>query len=114
MENLINKENLDKIAQSLNSRLTPPNQHDIDRVVDKLEKMLQNKKLNRYCNASIKEGYIKALEILKIRQTDFTGLEKIESIQGRSIASLAVDWQNGLCDESVFMGVIKCALKKRW
>ena len=106
------KEEFERVAKLLHTTYPIPTDEDIDRMANQLEEMLKHKCLNRYANAAIKEGYTKAVEMLRSRQKDFTGLEKLRSIRARAIASLTADWQLGKCSEEIFVGVIKTAMKK--
>lgn len=58
-------------------------------------------------NARVKEGYIKALEILKREMSDYTGagIKSLSNTQSRAIAMLAVDYVNGECDILVLTSV---------
>lgn len=58
-------------------------------------------------NAHVKEGYIKALEILKKKMSDYTvaGIKNLSNTQSRAIAMLAVDYVNGECNILVLTSV---------
>ena len=58
-------------------------------------------------NAHVKEGYIKALEILKKKMSDYTGagIKNLSNTQSRAIAMLAVDYLNGECDILVLTSI---------
>lgn len=59
-------------------------------------------------NANVREGYEKALEVLEKRIIDIksAGLESLASVQGRSIAVLAMDYLKGECNERFFTGIL--------
>lgn len=68
---------------------------------------INGKRINRFVNAPVKEGYLKSIEILKTLQTDITRakLEELKTVQGRAIAALAIDYLNGECTQYVLLGV---------
>lgn len=80
---------------------------EIQETIQEIENKLADKKLNRFVNAPVKEGYLKAVEILKKRQTDITKakLEELKTVQGRAIAALAIDYLKGECAQSILLGV---------
>lgn len=80
---------------------------EIKETISKIEERLSDKRVNRFVNAPVKEGYLKSIEILKGRQTDITkaGLEELKTVQGRAIAALAIDYLVGECTQFVLLGV---------
>lgn len=80
---------------------------EIKETILKIEERLSDKRINRFVNAPVKEGYLKSIEILKSRQTDITkaGLEELRTVQGRAIAALAIDYLMGECTQFVLLGV---------
>lgn len=68
---------------------------------------LEVKKLKNGFQYTVKEGYLKSIEILKGKQTDITkaGLEELKTVQGRAIAALAIDYLVGECTQFVLLGV---------
>lgn len=80
---------------------------EIKETITKIEERLSDKRVNRFVNAPVKEGYLKSIEILKGRQTDITkaGLEELKTVQGRAIVALAIDYLNGECEQNVLLRV---------
>lgn len=80
---------------------------EIQKTIQEIENRLADKKMNRFVNAPVKEGYLKAIEILSKQQTDITKakLEELQTIQGRAIAALAIDYLKGECTQSILLGV---------
>lgn len=80
---------------------------EIQSVIQGIQERLNDKRVNRYCNAPVKEGYIKSLEILEKKITDYkeAEIELLRSTQSRAIAVLAVDFLNGECEKRVLLGV---------
>lgn len=80
---------------------------EIQSCILKIEELLNDKRINRFVNAPVKEGYLKSIEILKSGQTDITkaGLEELKTVQGRAIVALAIDYLNGECEQNVLLRV---------
>ena len=80
---------------------------EIQNCILKIEERLNDQRIKRFVNAPVKEGYLKAVEILKKRETDITKakLEELKTIQGKAIAALAIDYLKGECTQSVLLGV---------
>lgn len=80
---------------------------EIQNCIFKIEERLSDKRINRFVNAPVKEGYLKSIEILKDHQTDITRakLEELKTVQGRAIATLAIDYLIGECAQYVLLGV---------
>jgi len=80
---------------------------EIEHCIKEIQIRMKDKRLNRFCNANVKEGYIKALEILSKRISIFQNahLELLNSVQGRAIADLAIDFLNGDCEENILLNV---------
>lgn len=80
---------------------------EIQNCILKIEERLSDKRINRFVNAPVKEGYLKAIEILRDHQTDITKakLEELKTVQGRAIAALAIDYLMGECAQYVLLGV---------
>ena len=80
---------------------------EIKNCIRAIKKRLDDKRVNRFCNSSVKQGYIKSLEILEKRITAIpeANIDNLKTIQARAIAVLAVDFLNGECTESVLLGV---------
>lgn len=80
---------------------------EIQKTIQEIENRLTDKRMNRFVNAPVKEGYLKTIEILSKQQTDITKakLEELKTIQGRAIAALAIDYLKGECTQSILLGV---------
>jgi len=80
---------------------------EIEHCIKEIQKRMRDKRINRFCNTNVKEGYIKALEVLskKINILQNAHLELLNSVQGRAIADLAIDFLNGDCEEDVLLNV---------
>lgn len=80
---------------------------EIQETISKIEERLADIRVNRFVNAPVKEGYLKAIEILRDHQTDTTRakLEELKTVQGRAIAALAIDYLNGECAQYILLGV---------
>lgn len=65
------------------------------------------KAINRHCNAAVKEGYTKALDIFENRITDITksSIGDLKTVQGRAIAACAIDYLQGWCSAETLCGV---------
>lgn len=83
------------------------NEKEIQSCIQGIQERLNDKRVNRYCNASVKEGYIKCLEILskKICKLEDAEINNLRTVQSRAIAVLAVDFLNGECEKRVLLGV---------
>ena len=84
-----------KTAKNLNLSTEVPNEDQIETVITKIEARLAEKVMNRAANRSVKEGYTMAVEMLRRRQKDYTGIEKLSTTRARAIAALAADYLNG-------------------
>ena len=80
---------------------------EIQETISKIEERLADIRVNRFVNAPVKEGYLKAIEILRDHQTDITRakLEELKTVQGRAIVALAIDYLNGECAQYILLGV---------
>lgn len=80
---------------------------EIQETISKIEERLADIRVNRFVNAPVKEGYLKAIEILRDHQTDITRakLKELKTVQGRAIAALAIDYLNGECAQYILLGV---------
>ena len=79
---------------------------EIQETIGKVNERLQEKPINKFVNAPVKEGYKEALHILnnKIEIIDDIP-QHCKTIQGRSIAWLAVDYLQGECDQKTLVNV---------
>lgn len=79
----------------------------IDHCISAIKERMKDKRINRFCNSSVKQGYTKALEILEKGITSYpdANIESLKTVQARAIAVLAVDFLNGECTEEVLAGV---------
>lgn len=80
---------------------------EIQETISKIKDRLADIRVNRFVNAPVKEGYLKAIEILRDHQTDITRgkLEELKTVQGRAIAALTIDYLNGECAQYILLGV---------
>ncbi|MGV8135904.1 MAG: hypothetical protein AB2L20_11875 [Mangrovibacterium sp.] len=83
------------------------NDQEINSTIEKIEARLAEKAINRYVNAPVKQGYQKAIDVLKSKETDITkaGLDKLKSIQSRAIVALAIDYLIGDTTEVILLNV---------
>lgn len=81
---------------------------EIKETISKIEGMLANEGLKPLISNPVKEGYLKAIEILKDKQTDITraGLSGLSTVQSRAISALAIDYLLGECTECVLLGYL--------
>lgn len=91
----------------LNPKLPIPTDADIDRCIEKIEGRLAEKAIYWRCNLSVREGYQMSIELLRNRTNDFTEsfIGDMETVQGRAIAMMAIDYLNGSCSEETLCGV---------
>lgn len=101
----MNKKDYEKIASCLNQNFPIPTEKDIEDSISKIDSKLQIKAINKFVNAPIKEGYTKSLEILRNKQTDYSGIEALKTTQGRAIAMMTVDYLNGGCSQEILCGI---------
>ena len=80
---------------------------EIDQCIRLIQDRLDDRCMDLPQNSHVKEGYIKALEILKKKVSDYTGagIKNLSNTQSRAIAVLAVDYVNGECDILVLTSV---------
>lgn len=93
------------IATFLCRKLPVPQDEHIADTISKIELRLQEKKINKFVNASVKEGYTYALEILKNNDVVFDRYDELKTIQSKSIAAIAVDYLKGDCAQEVLCGI---------
>lgn len=81
---------------------------EIQETITKIEERLADQRFKPLISDPAKKGYLKAIEILKSRQTDITkaGLEELKAVQSRAIAALAIDYLKGECTECVLLGYL--------
>ena len=101
----MNKTGYFKTAKNLSPSTEIPNDGQIEAVINKIEARLAEKVMNRAANNSVKEGYTMAVEMLRRRQKDYAGIEKLSTTRARAIAALAADYLNGECSEVIFCHV---------
>lgn len=99
------KKDLIRIALFLGQELPIPEDRHIEDTISKLQAALDNKKINKFCNASIKEGYTKAIEILRDKNIEFNQYSELKTLQSKSIAALAVDYLKGECAQEVLCSI---------
>lgn len=94
-------------AALMNMQGPVPTPDQIKEVISIIEERLTYKPINRRINAGVKEGYTKAVEILKSGQSDFNKVDVagLKTIQGRAISSIACDYLLGRCKQEVLFGI---------
>lgn len=100
-------EQYQKTAELLNMQGETPTDEQIQETISIIKERLEYKPINRTVNAAVKEGYLKAVEILDTGETDFNKVDasSLKTIQGRAIASLACDYLVGLCTKNTLLMV---------
>lgn len=101
----MNKKDYIKTARLLDLSATIPTEEQIESVIAKIEARLSEKLMNRALNLPVKEGYTMAVEMLRRRQKDYSGIETLTSARARAIAALAADYLNGECTETILCHV---------
>lgn len=91
-----------KIAELLNVNLPKPTEVQIQEAIRMIEKRFEDKRINMTKNHAVKEGYTKAIEVLKSSKLNYDGLI---TVQGRAIAAIAFDYLNGECSLEVLVNV---------
>lgn len=94
-----------KAARYLNPPTEVPNEEQIKAAIAEIESRLAEKAMNMTVNLSVKEGYTKAVEMLRRRQKDYAGIENLSTARARAIAALAADFLNGECSEAILCHV---------
>lgn len=81
---------------------------EIKETISKIEEMLANERLKPLIGKPAKEGYMKAIEILKDKHTEIAraGLTELSTVQSRAISALAIDYLKGECAECVLLGYL--------
>ncbi len=90
-----------KKGQHLDPPNVAPTDEQVSDMISKIEARLAEKPINRFVNKPVKDGYTMAVEILRRRQTNYAGIEKLPTDQARAIAMLAADYLKGKCHELV-------------
>lgn len=99
------QQDLNRMAIFLGQKLPIPSQEHIANTIKKIEERLQEKKINKFVNASVKEGYTKALEILKNNDVTFNRYDELKNIQSKSIAAITVDYLRGECAQEILCNI---------
>lgn len=99
------QQDLNRMAIFLGKKLPIPLQEHIADTIKKIEARLQEKKINKFVNASVKDGYTKALEILKNNDVAFDRYYELKTIQSKSIAAIAVGYLKGECAQEVLCNI---------
>lgn len=73
------QQDLNRMAIFLGQKLPIPQEEHIADTINKIEAILQKKKINKFVNASVKEGYTKALEILKSNDVGFDKYHELKN-----------------------------------
>ena len=81
-------------------------EEEIQETIGKVNERLQEKPINKFVNAPVKEGYKEVLHILcnKIETIDEIP-QRCKTVQGKFIAWLAVDYLHGECDQKTLVNV---------
>jgi hypothetical protein len=93
-----------KTARFLDLSCGTPTDAQIEEV-KKIEARLEEKPINRAVNRSVKDGYTMAVDMLRRRQKDYSGIESLSSTRARAIAALAADFLNGECSADILCHV---------
>lgn len=101
----LKKTDRNRIVTFLGAKLPVPQKEHIDDTINKIEARLQEKKINKFVNASVKEGYIKALEILKNNDIGFERYNELNTVQSKAIAAITVDYLKGNCAQEVLCNI---------
>lgn len=101
----MNKKDYIKTARFLNLSCGTPTDVQIEEVIKKIEARLEEKPINRAVNRSVKDGYTMAVDMLRRRQKDYSGIESLTSTRARAIAALAADFLNGECSADILCHV---------
>ncbi len=99
------QQDLNRMAIFLGQKLPIPSQEHIAVTIKKIETILQEKKINKFVNASVKEGYAKALEILKNNDVGFCKYDELKTMKSKSIAAITVDYLKGECAQEVLCNI---------
>lgn len=99
------QQDLNRMAIFLGQKLPIPQEEHIADTINKIEAILQKKKINKFVNASVKKGYTKALEILKSNDVGFDKYHELKTLQSKSIAAIAVDYLKGDCAQEVLCNI---------
>lgn len=96
-----------KTAELLNMQGEKPTEEQIEETISIIKERLEYKPINRAVNAAVKEGYLKAIEILESKEMDFNKVDasSLKTVQGLAIASLACDYLVGLCTKNTLLMV---------
>lgn len=100
-------ERFKQLEKLMNPQLPIPTDSDVEECIAKIEVRLSEKAINRKCNLAVKEGYTKAIYVLKNRIGKFSDelANGLTTTQGRAIAACAVDYLHGWCSEEALCGV---------
>lgn len=101
----MDSKNYFKTAKYLDLSTEIPDENQIELAISKIEARLADKAMNRDCNRSVKDGYTMAVEMLRRRQKDYSGIENLSTARARAIAALAADFLNGECSEVILCHV---------
>lgn len=97
----------EELAARLNVTYSRPTNEEREQTISFIRTRLDYKPINRHTNAGVKEGYLKAVEVLEKKQTDFNNVDVsgMKTTQGRAIVAMAIDYLNGLCKAETLIGV---------
>lgn len=100
-------EQYQKTTELLNMQGEKPTNEHIQETISFIKERLEYKPINKHVNAAVKEGYLKAVEILESKETDFNKVaaSNLKTTQGIAIASIACDYLVGLCTKNTLLMV---------
>lgn len=100
-------EQFQKTAELLNMQGEKPTDEQIQETISIIKERLEYKPINKHVNAAVKEGYLKAVEILESKETDFNKVDasSLKTTQGIAIASISCDYLVGLCTKNTLLMV---------
>lgn len=101
----MDSKNYFKTAKYLNLSTEVPEESQIELAISKIEERLAENAMNIDCNRSVKEGYTMAVDMLRRRQNDYSGIENLSTARAKAIAALAADFLNGECSEDILCHV---------
>ncbi|AUD00956.1 hypothetical protein [Spirosoma pollinicola] len=77
----------------------------IKQTIQAIRKRLKDARMDKPINRAVKEGYTEVIDILVENRSDYIGIDKLTTQQGRAIAVLGVDYLKGDCTHKVLVEV---------
>ena len=85
---------------------TKPTEAQIQNTIQVLQQRLKDPLMKKPINRRVREGYEESVNILVEGRETYEGIEeKLNSVQARAIAVLAVDYLLGECEHKVLVNV---------